>query len=191
METLSYLEESHQYYLGSEELPGVTTILKAVGEIDTSFMTDSGASVGKRRHHMTQLLDEGRFDWGSILPEDIPYAQGWEEFKVDQAPTFDAIEVKGYHPIYRYAGTADRLADIGGEKYIIDIKTGKPLKWHPLQATLYAMIFSTDDGELPGAICVYLREAKGKNYSMVTYDPRKYVSVATACLTLYQWRMKK
>ena len=187
---LTFEDEGHKYFLDDQELKSVTTLLKEVGEIDDTFYTDAGARVGKRRHKLTQLLDEELVDWGEVLEEDLIYAQGWAEFRDEYKPDIEEVEFMAYHPIYRYAGTVDRLVLIDGTPTIIDIKTGKRQKWHPLQTTFYAMMFQQDDGTLPDALAVYLRPGKRGNYSAQYYPPEDYLKVCMSILTLTAWRAR-
>jgi CRISPR/Cas system-associated exonuclease Cas4 (RecB family) len=184
---LTFKPESHQYLLDGVELPSVTNILKEVGLIDTRFMTEGSADIGKRRHKLVQLMDEGSLDWGSVLPEDLPYAQAWALFREEHEFEVDSAEVIAYQEIYRFAGTIDRIGKYKGEPAIIDIKTGQRQKWHVLQLLFYAMLVSYDGDKQPRLFDVYLKD--NSTYKVVEV-PYTDLGVAQAVLRVYNWKIK-
>lgn len=64
----------------------------------------------------------------------------FEAFCEDYAPTFEAAEATVYNRTDGYAGTLDSIAMIGGERFIIDVKTTKSGVYpeHGLQLAAYA-----------------------------------------------------
>ena len=181
---LIFKPKSHQYFLDGDELPSVTTILKGVGQVDTRFMPETAAENGSRRHKVTQLMDEGDLDWGSVLPEDLPYAQAWGSYLDDNPVEIEATEVITFQEIYRYAGTIDRIGKYEGQPAIWDIKTGVPQKWHRLQLLLYAMMVTFDGDVQPRMFDVYLKDTGKYKPIEVSYED---LGAAQAALRLYNW----
>ena len=64
----------------------------------------------------------------------------FEAFCRDYSPEFEAAEATVYNREYAYAGTLDSIAVVGGERFIIDVKTTKSGVYpdHALQLAAYA-----------------------------------------------------
>lgn len=78
----------------------------------------------------------------------------FERFVADYAPTFEAAEATVYNRRAAYAGTLDSIATIGGERFVIDVKTTKSGVYpeHALQLAAYAhaeFIGAPDGSEVP------------------------------------------
>lgn len=133
-------EEDHTYWLGDEQIPGVTTVISEVGlvnyEWSSQFAMDRGSEVHKAIHYYL----EGDLDIETLHPMYRGYLDA--ALRAIDALGVDvvAVEQKVFHPIYRYAGTADLIATRGvGELYIIDWKTAfNPPKATALQVHAYA-----------------------------------------------------
>ena len=147
---LTFNKEEHKYFLGKRELISVTTLIKSVGLINTSFYKKSGTDRGTRVHKFTELYDKGELDWSTVDEEAMPYVEAWVRFSADRPLRYTGIEEIGYHPLFNYAGMMDRITN----DYVIDIKTGKPERWHSIQLTLYGMIKFHNDGIHRNLACV-------------------------------------
>jgi len=117
-------------------LPSVTTILQEEGLIDTTWMKPEHAQRGTDVHEATALIDRGE-----MVATDFPewmhgYLDAWQLFRVDYGFQPNAIEQLVYTTVY--AGTVDRVGWMAGDNWLLDIKTGRPSKWHPLQTAAYA-----------------------------------------------------
>lgn len=176
--------EKHEYSLDGIILPSVTTLLKECGIINTTFYTGNGADNGKRRHLVTELFDQERLDWESVLEEDLPYLSSWIQFKKDFNVEIQAIEQKMYHSILRYAGCVDRLVEIGGKPTVIDIKTGQKQKWHELQLILYGLMCIHNDIK-PNLMCVYLKKTGKYSIEEYGYENERY---ALSAVRVAQWK---
>lgn len=80
-----------------------------------------------------------------------------------------------------YAGTIDRVAEIGGQHWILDLKTGrKNPRTHALQVAAYARAYTQQTGlDIEGGICVYLhphRPVRAKTYSLLTWRGDKFAA---------------
>lgn len=189
MPSLEYNDKLHEYKLDGVVLPSVTTILKDCGMMKAlKFYTLDGANKGKRRHKLTELYDKDILDYGSIAEEDMPYLEGWikvkEALKIEVEPS--GVEVRLYHPLLRYVGTADRICKLNEIITIVDLKTGAKEKWHVLQLILYGLAYAAlYDQPLPNLLSVYLK-SNGK-YSYKEYD-YKDKSFAIAAARVQSWK---
>lgn len=137
---LQFNEELHQYSLGGVILPSVTQVLCAVNLIDARFYDDLSAWRGSVVHRICELDDQGELDEEDVDPRVAGYLDAWRKFK--QAMQFkpDLIEHRVINEQLSYAGTLDRTGIInGGQKVIIDIKSGAPAPATGLQLTGYAL----------------------------------------------------
>ena len=182
---IDFDEEKHEYSIGGQKLPGVTTILKRCGIIDTKWFTEGGMENGKRRHYLTELYDKGTLDWSTISEEDMPYLQAWILYLKDFRPKVVAMEEVLYHKDLLYCGTADRLTDENGEYVFIDLKSGAPLVWHNLQLILYGLAFESLVGIRPKLRCVYLK--KNGKYAYKDYDYKDEL-VALSAVRIDRWK---
>jgi hypothetical protein len=94
---------------------------------------------GTAVHEATEAIDRGDLEFDDFEGEEIfPYLEAYEAFKEDTGIIYTGIEVQVIHKHLGYAGTLDRIGEIKGEKYLIDIKTGAGKSfWHGLQLAAY------------------------------------------------------
>lgn len=126
--SLSFDADTHTYRLDGQVLPSVTTILAPLSDYSgiPEAVLRRKAQLGTAVHAACQMHAENDLDeeWlTQNLPEVVPYLEAWKMFLVESQARVHAMEVRGYHPVHRYAGTLDLLADIRGERWLIDIKT--------------------------------------------------------------------
>lgn len=153
---LKFDAEKHEYRYDGAIVPNVTEALKDLGFIDADHYTEYGRQRGTLVHTLCQYHDEGDLDPQSVDPKLAGYLKSWTEFLRITGAKVKEVERRGYHPLYRYAGTMDRILDWLGRLWVVDLKTGKPEAWHPFQTAAYTII-------LPPALAykrggVYLKE---------------------------------
>jgi hypothetical protein len=108
--------------------------------------------------------------------------QGWVKFLTDYQPKILSIEAPAFHPKYLYAGTMDRIAEIGGDKYILDIKSGVKMDWHPVQLAGYNHMLNLEYRRAG----IYLDKKGG--YRFVEYDRPEDHDAFIAALIIARWR---
>lgn len=118
-------EATHSYFLGTEKLPGTTSILSLLGGYESvpKKLLEVAAARGTAVHKVTELDDAGTLDYASLSDELTGYLLGWHKFKAEKKPIMLDAEVAGYHPRLKYAGTRDRRIVIGKKVGILDIKS--------------------------------------------------------------------
>lgn len=137
---LSFDPQTHQYWVDGEEVLSVTQILKSCCIVDETWFTEVARDRGQAVHLATQYLDQEKLDWDSISPGIAGYVDSYRQFKSDTDFTIERNESPLFNPIYRFAGTPDRIGTINGEKTILDIKIGQRASWHRLQTAGYALL---------------------------------------------------
>lgn len=173
-------------------LPHVTSILKGVGLIDTTFMTDFGRDRGTAVHEATALDDRNDLDESSVDPVIAPYLAAWRRFRAEAKLEIVAVEQHVEHTLYAYCGTLDRIVRLGGgAEWVIDIKTGAPRPTDRLQIAAYALAWKgrmslAGSGLLRAA--VYLRD--DGTYRFSPHEDGSDGDAWLAMLADYNWRIK-
>ena len=180
--------KDHTYVMDGVNLPSVTTVLSNSGIIDSRWFTKSATDRGSKGHQATEFYDEGSLNEGELDEQLKPYLAAWKRFLVDTGTKIIDIEKVVYHPKYLYAGTVDRVALMDGEPCILEIKAGKPTKWHPLQTSAYQQCMKEKtNGAHLRRIIVYLSP---DNYKLKehTNDVEDF-AVFSSALRLYRWSL--
>jgi len=162
-------EEDHVYTLNGNTLPSVTQILEHVGIVDKRFYTPGSAEKGREIHSLCQIMDGGG-DWWDYT-EWADYAYSYQQFLNDYEPEWIMVEEALHHDILGYAGTVDRFGILKDEKAVVDIKSGKPNKWHELQLIAYASMIDRDTDKMPKLYGLYLNYYPDKE---TTYRLKEY-----------------
>ncbi len=175
---------THSYQLDGQPILGVSKIISLAGLSDMTWCNEEALKRGSFVHSALEYHDEGSLDEADLDPKLLGYVQAWKKFKLEAKATVTAVEKKVFHSLYRYAGTLDRLVVIDGAHYVIDIKSGPPDSWHPIQTALYAMALESEQGGAvrPFRAAVYVT-SEGK-YSFYVHGDREDFNVAKAAITI-------
>lgn len=182
---LQFDPESHVYTIDGKNLPSVTTIIKEAGLIDSTWFTEAAMMRGIYVHQATELLDKNDLDESSLDPILAPYVDAYKRFLDDTGFYISYIEKIVYNATYGYAGRLDRLGKFPTDKIesIIDIKTGKPEKWHGVQLAAYGLCLGNEPRKRFG---LYLSDTG--NYRLERYTDRQDMQIFLACLTIYKFK---
>lgn len=143
--------DAHRAWLGDEELPSVTRILKAAGIIDASHYTVEARDRGTRFHRATEAYDNGEiagpdafidFEEPARHHPIIANKLGvYQTFLVEQDVEILALEQVVYCPVWKYWGIFDRVVRLRrlGFEALLDFKPN-PAPWHRLQLGAYARL---------------------------------------------------
>jgi hypothetical protein len=143
---------THRYFLGGREVPGVTSILKRAGIIDTTFLRNEAAlRRGTAVHKQCEWLDSLprlrvlEIAKGQIDSPMAGYAVAYCRFLRDLRPIYTHVEAGLLHAALRFGGRTDRIsADLGGlGPAVLEIKTGHVADWHGVQLAGYQLLFPT------------------------------------------------
>jgi hypothetical protein len=187
---LTFDAESHTYRYAGAIIPSVTQILEAEGISDFSMVPSEALRIAQERgtavHQATEYLDQDRLDWESVDPSLLGYLEAWERFKDDCEVTILEIETRVYSEL-GYAGTLDRIVELGARKVLIDIKSGAPTRAAKIQTAAYQ--FAHPDRDRIDYRAAVQLSADGK-YKLHPYhgDLIWDFSVFSAALTLYQFK---
>jgi len=135
---ITFNAELHEYRTDAGVLvPGVTSILKDAGLVDTTWFTDYARERGSAAHLATALWDRGELDEDSVDDRIRGYLNAWCQFRRDSRFGPNLIEEVVYNEAMQYAGTFDRAGVIGDRAVILDIKTGAMSPVTGLQLAAY------------------------------------------------------
>lgn len=186
---LMFDEAAHEYRVEGRKLPSVTGILKAAGFIDTTFMDEAAMQRGTYVHQACEYFDQGDLREETLNPLIQPFLEGWKLFLKEMRATVRKIEWRVYHPGMDYAGTLDRILEIGGRLVLGDIKSGAPAAWHAVQTAAYATAVRYEEPEMVlGRASVYL--TKEGTYKYVEHKDRVDFDVWKAAVVVANWKGK-
>lgn len=176
---------NHTYTEDEVLLPSVTEVLAAEGFYNPRQFTEGSADRGTEIHLITQLLDEGKKELADYTLNPLyAYALAWEKFKEDTGAEFVGIEVTVGGRDMGAAGMVDRFAEIRGQLWILDIKSGVKMLWHPIQTAGYKYLSRRTCRR--GSI--YLKHT-GK-YELVEHTERYDEVVWKAALITHRWKLE-
>lgn len=186
-----YRADDHSYWLDERRLPSVTQILSVLPnayETVPPEVLERKRILGTAVHRACELDDQEVLDQFTVHPLVEPYLTAWRRFCADTGFTPSAIEEPGYSREYGYAGTLDRVGEIGGALAVLDLKCVAELKPETaLQTAGYAQIALDHWGhEVKRRYAVQLRP--DAQYRLQEYTDRADRRVFLACLQIYQWR---
>ena len=190
---LAFDESSHRYTLDGKVIPSVTQI---IGDVFPGWQADEWyMAKGSAMHHGCRLIDEGRLDWTSVAPEIVGRLRAWERFRADYPAQVIAAELPLAHPLYRFAGTLDRVfLDKSSKLIIADIKS-TIVPQVKVQLAAYKLL--RDDCykqsiPITSGAAVELRD-NGTYSAMWLTRKELELSARTflAALTVYNWKKKE
>lgn len=148
MPELTLQEPGHIYRADGVIVPSVTQVLSDVGIIDYSMIPaedrERYLQRGKDVHVATHYDDEGDLDEAAFDENLRGYLEAWRKFRAETGFVPALIEYRGFHSIYRYAGTLDRTGSWKGQaKILLDLKSGDLPWWTTTQLAAYAAFFDS------------------------------------------------
>ena len=159
---------------------------------------EEAANIGSAVHHWLRLyIDEAQ-------PEEFESPEGgekcieafleWEKTRQIKWEESERLVFQA-RPHRRYAGTADALAEIDGQKFVVDFKTSKKIyKSYYLQVAAYAAALNDElgleyDKGYKGMI-LRLDKESGK-FQEKAFDIQESVPVFWSCIDLKKWNSKR
>lgn len=125
LDALEFDEVEHVYNLGGTEIPSVTTVMNPLMQDKYSGISqsvlDKAADRGTAIHNSIENFL--KYDIDDIEPEYRGYFDAFLRFWEDYQPELVRSEVRMYHKLFLYAGTADLLCFIDGRLVLIDYKS--------------------------------------------------------------------
>lgn len=156
---LVFEPDGHTYSVDGRELMSVTTIINAAGLSAYDMIPKENLAFacarGTLAHKITEYVDAGIYDKRSAdaITDDVKerygidcdfdgFARAYRAFLSAYNPEWEIKETGFYSERWRYAGTPDRVGVIGGQRYLIDIKSGIDAPTAGIQLAAYAHLFN-------------------------------------------------
>jgi hypothetical protein len=125
MSALTFDEATHTYRYKGNVVPGVTTILKPLTNLDMvpPHVLQAAADFGTAVHKACELDDLGTLDVERLDNALMPYLKAWRKFCKEHAAKWVHIEKQVHNKTLGYAGTLDRFGYVDGMSTLLDIKS--------------------------------------------------------------------
>lgn len=184
-EEVEFTPDVHEYRVGGRVLISVTQVLKKAGYLRgyegiNPFYADRGTAI----HLATEYEDKGTLDLEVLDPRIVPYLEAYRDFKAATGVRIEAIEERFHSVEDGYAGTRDRRVQIGSKRGVLDIKSGRPAPWHPIQTAGYAKPLVVAQHARPDAeaVCRWALYLSGDGaYRLVEHtDPQDFIEFTAA-----------
>jgi hypothetical protein len=190
-EELRFDEARHIYILNGLEIPSVTTVMKPLSNAEYKGISESvlnrAAEKGTAVHNAAENWVKFQID--DIDPEYRGYFDAFLAWWDEKKPVAVGSEVRLYHKIMRYAGTADLIAWVDGELTLIDYKTtSKLIEMNcGVQLEAYAKALASHGIDVQGKRILHLKkDGKYAEMKFPSQDSRRW-TVFGALKTVYDY----
>lgn len=184
---LTFDEATHTYRLLGAVVPSVTQILRPLVDLSgiPSHVLEAKRQLGQDVHYACQLLDENDLDEDSVEQRIEPYLQAYRKFKADTGAIVLQNEMRVAEPLLMFAGTLDRVMQINGAAWLVDLKTciSTPMSVGP-QTAGYMRALGDTGVTHRGA----LRLRADGSYRLDSLTSPNDWSAFMACLTLLRFK---
>ena len=187
---LTFEEEDHIYRLDGREVPSVTTLMKPLSNVVYGTVDPGVLSRAAHKGTAVHSANENYVLFG-IEDIDPAYALYFEAFKAwwhECKPTPIGTEIRIYHKILEYAGTADLLCIIDGKVTLVDYKTSAQVSrmMYGVQLEGYDRAFDSHGIHIDQQLILHLR--KNGTYKEVPFKKSaKCWSVLSSLMTIHNY----
>lgn len=184
---LTFDESTHVYRLGGAVVPSVTQLLAPLSDFSgiRPEVLEAKRDLGQRVHEACQFDDEGDLDEGSVEADVAPYLDAYRSFRRDTGAVVIRNEQRVVEPQMRYAGTLDRVFELRGVRWLVDLKTcfATPISVGP-QTAAYLRALADPGVQMRAA----LRLRPDRSYRFDALTGADDWSAFMACLALHKFK---
>lgn len=193
----SFNESAHRYTDGKtgEVLPSVSEVIRpltsmAYARVDEETLKKA-SFFGTAVHKICELLDaeaDTLDDLEGVEAEQVPPVEAYLKWRDVTAVKYLGVELR--LGCSRFAGTLDRLAEIDGEPWVIDLKTCSQIHRHVgVQLAGYVALAQASTPELKGKIIRRgaLQITKDGNFKLYEFRDLRDFAVFNALLLVHEW----
>lgn len=193
---LKFDSANHLYYLDGKIIPGYSEIAQAEGLVNYSnvpeYILNAAQYFGSAVHLMCELWDRNNLDLETLDENLLPFLEGYKTFlkdyKVEVIPSW--IENPSYSEKWLYATTPDRLAKIGKDYVVYEIKTTN--KMQPsveLQTAAHKIVI--EEQERIRVAKRYGIKLLPNKYEVFEYNKARDEKVWLSAVTLFHYKKEK
>jgi hypothetical protein len=182
-------EESHTYWLGDRQIPGISALLRYWGFIDDTYYTEEGREVGRAVHAGIHDIEMGGAAAGEFTNLKIlSRIDEYMRFKSDKDFRVRRVEQIYADPAGRYACKIDLLGTFGESTTgaLVELKCGAELPWHRLQTGGQRRCIIDDSFGTIRRFALYL-PLKGR-YNLKEHTDRAEEFLVDGLASTYWWR---
>ena len=176
---LVFDQPSHTYRLAGRLLPSVTQVLAPLVDFSRvpPDVLEAKRDLGSRVHETCHFHDED--------DDVLPYLEGWKRFMRESGARILQCETRVCEPVLGYAGSLDRVLELNGNRWLVDLKTSFCLP-HTVGAQTAAYLRALADPSVTHRGALRLR-ADG-TYRLDALTGAADWSVFMACLTIARFK---
>jgi hypothetical protein len=191
---LAFEDSKHIYRLNGKRIPAVSTILKPlsselykdIDEDDLKTAADRGTSIHESAENYA------KFGVEEFTESTEPYVRAFVEWWNKYNPIPIASEYRTYHPLYRYAGTADLVCLIKDKLTLVDYKSSVTFSemLTRLQLEAYSKAIKTHGNTIEEKAVLHLQ--KNGSFEFIQHKPSDSEAWETfgSLLTVYNYKQK-
>lgn len=142
--TFRFSSLEHAYYLNGRQIPSITQMLKLTGWVDDTYYTEASRVRGTAVHDLCTEFDLGALDPVECESRHKGYLLAYAAAMRPLKPAWDAIEVPGVHPTFKFGGRPDRVGRVFKLQTVLEIKSGVREKAHAIQLALQAILLNAE-----------------------------------------------
>lgn len=168
-------DADHIYHFDNETPLGVTEVMSINGfEPDPRHYLDGSAERGRFLHQTLADAALGRYPYLPLVEEQY---QGWARSGLDffdgllaEGAQVLGVEIRRYHPLYRFAGTIDLVTLWRGYEWVLDYKSGKAAKITRFKMGAYDTLLGPTANGLPRKRAAVEIQQDGGRARLVEYN---------------------
>lgn len=191
------------------QVPGTTTITGILAKpalikwannlglrgIDSTKYRDEAGVIGTLAHYLIQChIQQTEPDLSGYAPDQIDAAENavisYYEWEAQHNPKPIHCEIPLVSEVYRYGGTIDLYAEIDGQYWLVDFKTGKalyPEMWY--QVAAYEQLLLENDYPVDGVRILRIGRDENEGFEdQVLRERERDFCIFYHCLKVYELR---
>ena len=191
LEELTFDEKPHVYRLDGIAIPSVSQVMEPLNRAKYARINErtlmNAADRGTAVHNSIENLL--KFGFEDYPAEHKAYIDAFKDWRQTYSPEVIGSEVRMYHKLLRYAGTADLICYIGDELCLYDFKTTYTVSQMTcgVQLEAYAQALESIGVKVARKRILHLQKTGAwKEYDFPAGDAARW-RVFGACKTLYDY----
>ena len=188
---LVFDETPHIYRLNGDQIPSVSSVMEPLkNEVYAGIPEKTLRRAAEKGSAVHNSIENWlKYEFEDVPPEHRPYFDAFMAWWSMRKPEVVGSEVRLYHRLMRYAGTADLVCYIDGELNLIDYKTTYTVSEMScgVQLEAYAQALASHGIQIERKRILHLkRDGKHREVNFQKNDAARW-RVFGACKTVYDY----